>query len=80
MTERTQALQEKNNDIICMMQNLQQGLFIILEDGSIHPEYAKFLDVIFNTTEIAGVNFTELLFKRTEIGADAQDTTITAVE
>jgi len=71
--ERTAALQEKTNDISNMMENMHQGLFTITADGTIHQEYAKFLEQIFDTPNIAGSDAMDLLFSRTVLGDDKKD-------
>jgi ligand-binding sensor domain-containing protein/HPt (histidine-containing phosphotransfer) domain-containing protein len=79
VAERTQELQEKTNDIMSMMQNMHQGLFTILEDGTIHPEYAQHVEVIFETDHVAGRHYESLIFDHAEIGADIKDQATTAI-
>jgi ligand-binding sensor domain-containing protein/HPt (histidine-containing phosphotransfer) domain-containing protein len=79
VAERTQELQEKTNDIMSMMQNMHQGLFTILQDGTIHPEYAQHVEVIFDTEQIAGCHYESLIFEHAEIGADLKNQVTTAV-
>ncbi|WP_197482888.1 Hpt domain-containing protein, partial [Oleiphilus sp. HI0128] len=78
--ERTAELRQKNNDIANMMANMHQGLFTITEGGFIHPEYAAFLEQIFETDRIADRNFADLLFSNTTAGSDAVDQNITGVD
>lgn len=78
--ERTAELRQKNNDIANMMANMHQGLFTITEGGLIHPEYAAFLEQIFETDRIADRNFADLLFSNTTAGSDAVDQNITGVD
>ena len=68
--QRTAALQEKTNDITNMMGNMHQGLFTIMNDGTVHHEYARFLETIFETPQIAGINAFELLFRHSTLGED----------
>jgi two-component system chemotaxis sensor kinase CheA len=70
--ERTAALQEKTNDISAMMRNLQQGLFTIREDLTIHPEYSKFLEEILGTNEIADQSFMPALIEGSSLNADQE--------
>ena len=77
--ERTASLQEKTNDISNMMENMHQGLFTIMEDGSIHPEYAKYLENIFNTRDIAGSNAIDLLFSNAILGEDEKNQVTTVL-
>jgi two-component system, chemotaxis family, sensor kinase CheA len=78
--ERTAELRQKNNDIANMMANMHQGLFTIIEGGSVHKEYAAYLEQIFETDRIAGRNVNDLLFANTTLGSDAKDQNITAVD
>jgi len=78
--ERTAELRQKNNDIANMMANMHQGLFTITAGGLIHPEYAAFLEDIFETERISDRNFADLLFNNTTAGSDAVDQNITAVD
>ena len=78
--ERTAELRQKNNDIANMMANMHQGLFTITAGGQIHPEYASYLEEIFETERIAGRNFADLLFAKCTSGSDAVDQNITAVD
>lgn len=78
--ERTAALKQKNDDIANMLSNMHQGLFTIIEGGKIHPEYASYLEAIFETKDIADRDFTELLFKNSKLSSDAIDAATTAAE
>jgi ligand-binding sensor domain-containing protein/signal transduction histidine kinase len=70
VAERTTELREKNNDIQAMLSNIPQGLFTVELGGNIHPEYSRFLENIFETTEIAGRNVMSLLFGSADLGGD----------
>lgn len=78
--ERTAALKQKNDDIANMLSNMHQGLFTIMEGGTIHPEYAAYLETIFETKSIANRNFTELLFENSKLSTDVIDSATTAVD
>jgi len=78
--ERTAALRQKNHDIASMMENMHQGLFTITVGGLIHPEYAAYLEEIFETDRISDRNFADLLFNSTAAGSDAVDQNVTAVD
>lgn len=77
--ERTLELKQKIDDIANMLSNMHQGLFTIIEGGLIHPEYAAYLETIFETKSIANRNFVDLLFGQSNISADALDSVNTAV-
>lgn len=69
--QRTQALAEKTNDVTNMLTNMQQGLFTITRDGTIHPEYSVYLETIFETADIKGRAYHELLFDGAAVGVDS---------
>lgn len=77
--ERTVALKQKNDDIANMLSNMQQGLFTIIEGGIIHPEYAAYLETIFETRQIANRNFADLLFNHSNLSQDVIDSAVTSV-
>lgn len=70
VAERTAELREKNTDIQAMLSNMPQGLFTVEVGGNIHSEYSRFLESIFETTEIAGRNAMSLLFSGANLGGD----------
>ena len=65
--ERTLELSRKNQDIQCILQNLHQGIFILLEDCIVHHEYSAYLEEIFQTKDIAGRRMVDLLFGQSTI-------------
>lgn len=71
VAERTAQLHEKTNDIQAMLQNMPQGVLTIVRDGTVHPEYARYLEQIYETAEIAGKPAMQLLFKGSSVGSDA---------
>jgi ligand-binding sensor domain-containing protein/HPt (histidine-containing phosphotransfer) domain-containing protein len=71
VAERTVQLQKKNHDIENMLSNMQQGLFTIVENSFIDPEYSAFMETIFETQNIAGRNAAEFLFCNSNLGDDA---------
>ena len=77
--ERTAALQQKNRDIASMMANMHQGLFTIVTNGNIHPEYSAFLESIFETNQIAHRKFSDVMFNNARLSADEIDQCIAAV-
>ena len=46
--KRTLELEEKSNDILSMLQNMQQGIYCIMPSMTIHPEYSPVLEEILN--------------------------------
>ncbi len=68
--ERTVELQKKNNDIQSMLGNMHQGLFTIEANGKIHPEYSHFMEDIFETKNIVGVHYADILFSQCDLTSD----------
>ncbi len=63
-TENLQELiDEKTEDILSMLANIEQGIFTITKDHTIHPEYSTYLEKIFATSNIANQPFEKLIFK-----------------
>ncbi|MES2822302.1 MAG: two-component regulator propeller domain-containing protein [Pseudomonadota bacterium] len=79
VSERTSEVREKSKDIEAMLSNIPQGLFTVQGDGTIHPEYSQFLEVIFATGNIAGRRVTEFLFDHADMGVDAVDSCKAAI-
>ncbi len=71
VADRTEQLRQKTIDIQSMLQNMPQGVLTITADGTIHPEYAAYLQTIFVTTHIAGKNAMSLIFADSNVGSDA---------
>lgn len=69
--ENASLLRQKTTDIQAILQNMQQGILTAVEGGVVHPEYSAYLEQIFETTDIAGRNFMDLVFTDTGLGADA---------
>jgi diguanylate cyclase (GGDEF)-like protein/PAS domain S-box-containing protein len=78
--QRTAALRQKSDDMASLLGNLHQGLFTISEHGFIHPEYAPFMEDIFETQNIASQHFSELLFKRSNLESKQVEVLTQAVE
>ena len=72
-------LRIKTNDLMSMMQNMHTGLFTILEDETIHREYSTYIEQIFESQQVAGKRYSELLFRRAALGADVRDQVNAAV-
>ena len=70
ISERTAKLQIKTNDINAMLHNMNQGIFTITRDLTIHSEYSRFLADIFKHNDIAGRNVMNFLFSDTKKGVD----------
>ncbi|XQM38710.1 histidine kinase [Cupriavidus sp. H19C3] len=70
--ENSLLLRQKNADIQAILQNMQQGILTVVEDATVHPEYSVYLEQIFETGEIAGRDFMDLVFADTDLDADGR--------
>ncbi|MCG8669800.1 MAG: HAMP domain-containing protein [Pseudomonadales bacterium] len=77
--ERTAELAQKNYDMQGMLHNMKQGLFTVVQDGQIHPEYSSFLESVFETSHIAGRNVIDLLFTNANVGSNEIDQNLVAI-
>ena len=68
------------HDINNMLQNMHQGIFTILEDGTVHPEYSAYLRSILETEQIAHSNAMRLLFTGSDLDENTLDQVATSVE
>ena len=69
--ESAGLLRQKTIDIQTMLQNMPQGILTIVEGNKVHPEYSAYLETILETADIAGRDVMELVFKESNLGADA---------
>ena len=63
VAERTALLAEKTKDISSMLANLKQGIFTFGESFLVGGEYSAYLENIFETKDISGHRYSDLLFK-----------------
>lgn len=73
-------LQQRNNDINNILRNMKQGIFTILEDGTIHHDYSAYLETIFETNHIEGRHYLDLLFQSSNLEKDKLSQTKSTVE
>ncbi|WP_159455238.1 ATP-binding protein [Pseudobacteriovorax antillogorgiicola] len=80
MTRRLETLiNEKIKNIESILQNIEQGIFSIKEDGTIHHEYSCYLETIFPDCKISGQRYDELLFATATITQEKIAATKSAV-
>ena len=70
--ERTKEVNEKSQNIRIMLSNLQQGVFILLENNYIDQEYSNHLCEIMETNNIAGRKLEDFLLKDSNLSNDAK--------
>lgn len=70
--ESSLQLKQKTADIQAMLQNMQQGILTVIDDGVLHAEYSAYLEAIFETREIAGREVMALVFDDTDLDADTR--------
>ncbi|MDX1450984.1 MAG: GAF domain-containing protein [Oleiphilaceae bacterium] len=78
--ERTAELEQKNRDVQAMLHNMRQGLFTVVEDGRVHPEYSAFLESILEKKAIAGQHVLDVLFDHAHLGSDQLNQVKVAIE
>lgn len=72
LAQRTALLREKTNDIQNMLHHMPQGILTIVSGGVVHHEYSEFLTTIFETRDIRGRNYLDLLFAAGDLPADTR--------
>ncbi|NRA68348.1 MAG: hypothetical protein HRU19_27940 [Pseudobacteriovorax sp.] len=77
--ELKKLLNEKVKDIESMLENIEQGIFTVDQNGLIHHEYSAYLEEIFETKEIAGKDFCQVLFSHSSLNSEAISCANTAV-
>ncbi|MFW7378431.1 MAG: protein kinase domain-containing protein [Oligoflexus sp.] len=77
--ERTAQLAQKTSDIHNMLQHMRQGIFTILPDKSIHPEYSVYLEKIFSKTKLSDMDALDLLFDKSDLSNDARDQIVNVI-
>ena len=65
-------VRQKTADMQAMLQNIPQGILTIVDGNLVHPEYSAFLETVFETTDVAGRDFMDLVFADSSLGADAK--------
>jgi chemotaxis protein histidine kinase CheA len=65
-------LKQKTADIQAMLQNMQQGILTVVDEGIVHGEYSAYLEAIFETEDIAGRDVMALVFGDTRLDADTR--------
>ncbi len=78
--QRTAELKQKNNDIQAMLNNMQQGLFTINEEGKIHSEYSAYLETVFETHQVANQPAFDFLFGNAQLGSNELDQARVAID
>ncbi|MBF0442709.1 MAG: Hpt domain-containing protein, partial [Oligoflexales bacterium] len=68
--QRTALLVEKTRDIQSILQYMRQGIFIIIQNRTIHHEYSNYLEQILETKNIAHQDVSELIFSNTNLSND----------
>lgn len=68
--ENASLLRQKTTDIQAILQNMQQGILTVVDGGVVHAEYSAYLEQIFETNDIAGRKFMDLVFADAGLGAD----------
>ena len=70
---------KRQADILSMLENLQQGIFTVTEDGVVQGEYSSYLTKILETTAISERSIVDLLLNPCCIDSDCCDQILTAI-
>ena len=70
--QSSMQLKQKTADIQAMLQNMQQGILTVVDNGLVHGEYSAFLEAIFESEDIAGRDVMSLVFGETSLDADTR--------
>jgi PAS domain-containing protein len=71
--ERTKQLAQKTKDINVMLDNMPLGVFTLINQNQIHPEYSSFLEIILENDKLSGCDIFQCLFDKCNLGANALD-------
>ena len=69
--ESSDLVKQKTADIQAMLHYIPQGILTVTPGNKVHPEYSSYLESILETRDIAGRDLMDLVFKNTNLGADA---------
>ena len=78
--QSSMELKQKTADIQAMLQNMQQGILTVVDDGLVHGEYSAYLEAMFETDDIAGRDVMALVFGETSLDADARSQVEAAID
>jgi hypothetical protein len=78
--ERTLELTQKTLDMNAMLDNMKLGVFTVIKDNKIHPEYSNYLEVILDKQELYKFNIGDCLLNQCDLGVDAKDRIIKALQ
>ncbi len=73
-------VEEQTRDIRSMLENTKIGILSVVDDLSVHKDYARYLETILEEQEIAGRSFFDIMLEKAKLGADEKDRIATAME
>ncbi len=65
---RTRDLAKKTDDVVNMLENIEQGIFTLQPDLTLHPEYSVHLEHILGRTDLAGKPLEGVLLETSDLG------------
>jgi len=80
VAERTRELSERSREVSAMLNSLEQGVFLIDDRLRILPRYSAHLPELLGTPTIAGRECMDLLFRDSNLSAEALDKVRTALD
>ncbi len=59
---------QKTDDVVRILENIEQGIFTLQPDLTLHPEYSVHLEHILGESDLAGKPLMEVLLERSDLG------------
>ncbi|NRA68242.1 MAG: Hpt domain-containing protein [Pseudobacteriovorax sp.] len=63
-------VEERTRDIRSILANIQLGIFAVTPDLKVHGDYSKYLESIYDTSEIEGVDVIEQISRNSNLSTD----------
>ena len=77
---RTKDLARKTSDMNSMLSNVKLGIFTLMPERKIHPEYSKYLEEIYDTKVIADQDAMTMVFLHSNVEEDIKNQVSNAID
>ena len=78
--QTARLLDKRNNDLANLMKNLQEGILIINEDGTIDNQYSHKLEQLLNIKTVAGKHYKDALFLNSGLSSSELNQIMCAID
>lgn len=78
--QSSELVRQKNADIQAMLHYIPQGILTLQSGGLIHPEFSEHLTALLERRDIAGQTVADVVFAGADIGVDARDQALAAID